>query len=243
MMISEGETKAPDPRRGESHVFPLLDNDALIRQSDSSSSEENLDCFKPMYESGSMDECPSAPKCLSISRSDVDRDSEESLRRKSFDCGFDAGRQDACSMVRDEMAPQVKSFADDFSLWDAVMLRVEEKSNLQILKMAVAIAEKIIGAPPQSIPGGLEGLRDDLSSRMRKAYQIEVKLNPADMEALTGFLACGKVPWEEWHYIRATSDIELQRGELSVQTGAQDLSSDDGVLRSLDASLSEVSTK
>lgn len=241
MMISDGETNSSDPHREGSHAFPLLNNNASIDPTGTSG--ESGDCFKPLFHAAPMGEDHSPHKGLVVSCSAEDRNAEDSARRNGFERGFDEGKQDACDLIQEEMAPQIKSFADALSLWNAIMMRVEDKSNLQILKMAVAIAEKILGAPPQCRTGGLESLKSDLTARMRKAYQLEFKLNPKDLDSLSDFLTSESVHWGQWDYIAVTGDAEVQRGSLRLRPGTQGLSADESIIRSLDASLSEVSTK
>jgi hypothetical protein len=241
MMISDGETKGSEQNRGGSHAFPLLKNNTLISQTGSAGEPD--DCFKPLYSNVPMGGNLSPHKGLGVSCPGDAQDADDSLRRKGFERGFDAGRQDACSLVREEMAPQIKSFADAFSRWNAIMMHAEEKSHPQILKMAVAIAEKILGAAPQCSAGGLESLKADLKARMRETYRLEVRLNPDDMDALSGLMTCENVRWEQWDYIAATGDAEVQRGTLLVKPLAQTQSAVGDILGSLDALLSEVSTK
>jgi len=245
MMIFDGETNGPDaPRRG-SHAFPLLKKNALI-DPDGSSGEPG-DCFKPLFNPSTTDGNLSVDRGIGASCVAEDQNSEDNHRRKGFERGFEAGKQEACSLVKAEMAPQIKSFADAFSLWNTTMMRAEELSNHQILNMAVAIAEKILGTLPQSLTVTLESLKSDIKARMREAYQLELKLNPGDMNALSGLMSCENVQWEQWDYIAATGDADVQGGALMVASGPRAISADDGILRSLDALLSEgpeqVSTK
>lgn len=235
MMISDSETKGSGINGGDSHAFPLLKKNAMI---DPAGSSEPGDCFKPLFNHPTTDENLSTDRSIGVSRPVEDRNSEDNARRKGFDRGFDAGKQEACSLVQAEMAPQIKSFVDAFSHWNASMVRTEELSNHQILKMAVAIAERILGTPPQSCSGKLESLEGEIKARMREAYQLEVMLNPGDMNALSGSMSCESVQWEQWDYITATGDADVQAGELVV-AGTRTFSADDGILRSLDASLSE----
>jgi hypothetical protein len=247
MMISDGETKGSDLHHGESHAFPLLKNNAVIEPTGSSG--ESDDCFKPLYHPSAIDGNLSVDRGVGVCCPGEERNSEKNARQESFERGFEAGKHDACSLVQEETAPQIKLFADAFSLWNALMIRVEEKSNLQIFKMAVAVAEKILGSPPQYCTGRLESLKADLTTRMRKAYQLEFKLNPKDRDALSRMIACENVQWEQWEYITATGDADVHKGALLVEPGPQTLSADadDGILRSLNTALSEeparVSTK
>jgi hypothetical protein len=238
MMISDGETKGTETQREGSHAFPLLNRKVFAGQGDASG-----DRFKPLFNTPFVQETPSPHKGLGAKCADEDRDSEDIARRKGFELGFAAGKLDACSLAQEELAPHIRSFADAFNTWNAIMARVEEKSNLQILKMAVAIAEKILGAPPQCGPGSLESLKTDLKARMRKAYQLEIKLNPGDIDALSRLLSCENAHWDQWEYIKTTGDAEVKGGMLQVQPGPRSLPEDDSILRSLENALSEASTK
>jgi hypothetical protein len=237
-MISDGETKGTETQRDASHAFPLLNKNAFIGKTDASG-----DRFKPLFNASPTQGNPSPHKGLGANCAGEDRESEDMVRRKSFELGLDAGKLDACSLVQEKLAPQIRSFADAFNTWNAIMTRVEEESNLQILKIAVAVAEKILGTPPQCCPSSLESLKTDLKVRARKAYQLELNLNPRDIDALSRLLSCENVHWEQWEYIKAIGDAEVKRGGVQVQPGPRALPADDSILRSLENVLSEVSTK
>jgi hypothetical protein len=241
MMISDGETRISEPHQECSHSFPRLNKGALIDPADAAGEPD--DCFKPLFGNPRIDGNQSSHTRLGIASPGKELNSEDSVRRKSFDLGFDAGRQDACTLAQGEMAPQIKLFADLFSRWNAAMIRIAENSNLQILKMAAAIAERILGSPPQCCSGRLESLKSDLIARLHQAYQLEFKLNPMDMDALSELMACENVHWKQLDYVTATGDEAVPRGSLRMQPGTRNLLADDGILRSLDITLSEVSTK
>jgi hypothetical protein len=237
MMISDGETKGSSPHSEESHSFPLLSNSPINAKNDSSNSRG--DCFKPLFNNVCMDGKISPHRGFGVHGSDDNLDSEDQVRRQGFERGFDAGKQDACSLVRQGMAPQVKSFADVFNRWNEIMIRAEENSNLQILKMAVSIAEKILGDAPQCGTGKLDALKTELAEMMRKAYHLELKLNPEDMDALSRLMGCENAHWDHWDYVTAAEDPEVPKGSVLVQPGPQTISADDEILLSLDAALAE----
>jgi hypothetical protein len=240
-MIFDSETKGSPSHSEESHCFPLLSNSPINAKNGSANS--GCDCFKPLFNKVCADGTISPHRGLSVHSSDSSRNSEDQARRQGFKRGFDAGQQDACSLVRQEMAPQVKSFADAFNQLNEIMIRVQENSNLQIMKMAVSIAEKILSDPPECSTGRLGALKTELTELMCKAYQLTLKLNPKDMDVLSGLIASEHVHWGQWEYITAAGDAEVQNGSLQVQPGPQTVLADDGILLSLDDILTEVSTK
>jgi hypothetical protein len=237
MMISDGETKGSSPHSEESHSFPLLSNSPINAKNDSSNSRG--DCFKPLFNNVCMDGKISPHRGFGVHGSDDNLDSEDQVRRQGFERGFDAGKQDACNLVRQEMTPQIKSFADAFNRWNEIMIRAEENSNLQILKMAVSIAEKILGDAPECSTGRLGSLKAELTALMRNAYLLELILNPKDMDALSEWMACEHVHWSQWDYITAAGDPGLQSGSVLVQSGSQTILADDGIIRAMDAALTE----
>jgi hypothetical protein len=242
MMIQDAETKHADAHREQSsHTFPLLEKSSLIDRTGAPG--EPGDCFKPLFDSTTIGEHATPYRDLSVSCRKDEPDTEEMVRRKCFERGFDAGKQDACSLVREETAPRLNSFAGAFDRWNGIMTRIEENACLQTVKMALAIAEKILGAPARCATGGLESLEAELKARMRQAYQLDLRMNPDDMAALSELLACAGVHWRQWDYITATGDETVQTGGVQATPDAPTLLIGDAILRSLDALLSEVSTK
>jgi flagellar biosynthesis/type III secretory pathway protein FliH len=242
-MIPDGETQGTDPRREGSHSFPPLNSNASIAPKAPRAGTGN--CFKPLFNPAPSagGHCPQEE--IGFSCPGENRNAEANARREAeaFEQGFKAGRQDACSLVQQEMAPQIELFADAFNQWNTAMTHIEDKSYLQILKMAVAIAEKILGAPPQCCTGRLGTLEDELKARMREAYGLGFKLNLNDLDALSDLMACADVHWGQWEYTTATASPEVQRGTLQVETDSRPPLDVASTLRSLEAALSEVSTK
>ena len=241
MMISDGAAKSTDRSSEKSHSFPLLDKST--GNVGAGASHHRHECFKPLFDNVPSNAPISPHKGFGVSLREDDQDAVDRVRQQGFSRGFNAGSQDACSLVREEMAPQIKSIADAFNQWNAIMLRFEENANFQILAMADSIARKILGDPPKCSTGRLDSLMVELRNYMRKAYRLEFKLNPEDMDVLSAMMACEHPQWENWDYISVASDHEVQRGSLRVQTGQLTISTDDGILRSLEVLLSQVSTK
>ena len=240
MMISDGESKDSSSPRDESHAFPLLNKGPLNDKADTSIGRS---CFKPLFGNTRGSGTLSPHKGLSASCASVESESEDRARRKGFEQGFQTGSQEACSLVREKAAPQIKSFADAFSQWNEIMMRIERNSSLQILRLAVSIAEKILGNAPEGGADVFDKLKEELKEQMREAYRLEFKLNAEDMAALSKLMACENAGWEQWRFITATEEAGVQNGFLRVQPGPRTITGDDRILRALDAALAHVSTK
>jgi hypothetical protein len=241
MMISDGVTKSTDRSIEKPHSFPLLDKSA--GNGGASASNHRNQSFKPLFDNTSLQPTITPHKGFGASGPKDMQNAVDRVRQQGFGRGFDAGSQDACSMVREELAPQIKAVADAFNQWNAIMVRFEENSSLQILKMADSIARKILGDPPKCSAAGLDSLMVELRDHMREAYRIEFMLNPEDRDVLVTMMACEHPQWGKWDYISVNSDREFQRGSLRVQTGKQTILTDDGIIRTLEVLLSQVSTK
>jgi hypothetical protein len=240
-MIPDGESKTPASHGDKSHCFPLLKTGALNDKN--GSTQERGDCFKPLFSPAPASDTISLNKGLGTPCSNDGANSEDRAHQQGFERGMDAGRQAACSLVRDKTAPRIKSFANALQQWNEIMKRSEQDSSLQILKLAVSIAEKILGDPPQCCADGLDPLKNDLRERLREAYLLEFKLNSEDIMALSDLMACENVHWGEWDYILASGDAGVSKGSLLVIPGPQTIMADDRILRTLDSSLSRASTK
>jgi Flagellar assembly protein FliH len=241
MMISEGVTKGHARSSEASHSFPLLNKNTL--NDAASASKSRHQDFKPLFDADHLGDPVSPRSGLGVPQPDVVRESSERISQKGYRRGFDAGNQDACSMVREEMEPQLKSVADAFNQWNAAMLRLEVNSDRQILQVAVSVAEKILEGPPECDSGRLDSLRGALRDHMRKAYRLVFKLNPEDMDVLSALMDCEHSQWGQWDYISVEGDIEVQRGSLRVQPGTKSILTADGIIRALEVLLSKASTK
>jgi Flagellar assembly protein FliH len=237
MMISDS---SPQPSEG-SHSFPQLNE--CKADGTASPSRCRRECFKPLFNAGRRDATLSPHSGLGMPQPDDRRDSEDQVRQQGFSRGFDAGQQDACSMIREEMAPQIKSVADAFGHWNANMLRFEAESNPHILQLADSIVKKVLGALPEFSADKLDPLKTELRDNMREAYRLEFKLNPEDLDVLCALMACEYPQWQRWDYITMDGDPEVKRGAIRVKAGTRSILSKDGIIRSLEALLSRVSTK
>jgi hypothetical protein len=241
MMISDGEIKGSTKGSEESHSFPLLNQDTMNVAAGASRCCQQS--FKPLFNNGRREDPVSSRSGIGIPQSDAVQESAERVSQEGYRRGFDAGNQDACSMVREEMAPQINSVADVFNQWNANMLRLEENSNHHILQIAVSVTEKILGRVPEGNSGSLDTLKDVLRDHIRKAYRIVFKLNPEDMDVLSALMNCEHPEWGQWDYISVQGDAEVNRGSFRMQPATHTILDEAGIIHSLEGLLSKASTK
>jgi hypothetical protein len=226
-----------------SHSFPSL-NDGLI--SKSSLSDDSCNIFKPLFRDACQYSTLSPQQGLESSQAINARDSEDQVRQKGLKRGFEAGRQDACSLARQELTPEIKTFAIALGHLSESLIRIEKTSCQKILETALSIADKILGGAPDVNAEALSTLKVELKGHMVRSYQLQLMLNCEDMEALSEFMSCENPQWQECDYIKLDSSTQVQRGALRMLPDGHPKSTDDtlGALTlSLENMLAEVSTK
>jgi len=235
----------PDRKRSEmSHSFPSLNNDKLISKSNLSDKSCNL--FKPLFRNACHDNNLSPQRGMGASQAINVQDSEDQVHQKGLQRGFEAGRQETCSLIRQEMMPEIKTFATVFGQLNEGLVRIEKISCQKILETALNIAEKILGGTPNTSAEALSTLRVELKGQMIRSYQLQLMLNCEDMAALSEFMVCENPQWQDCEYIKMDSDAQVQRGALLSQPSDQPMSCDDSLCEltfSLENILAAVSTK
>ena len=234
----------PDRKRSEmSHSFPSL-NDGLICKS--SLSDDSCNIFKPLFRDASHHNTLSPQQGLGASQAINARDSEDQVRQKGLKRGFEAGRKDACSLARQEIVPEIKTFAMAFGHLSEGLIRIEKTSCQKILETALSIADKILGGAPDVSSEALSTLKVELKGHMVRSYQLQLLLNCEDMQALSEFMSCENPQWQECEYLKLDSSTQVQRGALQVLPDGHPMSTDDTLAElalSLENILAEVSTK
>jgi len=227
-----------------SHSFPSL-NDGLICKSNAS--DNSCSIFKPLFGDACRHSTLSPQRGLGASQAnDAQQDPEDQIRQEGFKRGFEAGRQDACCLTRQEIVPEIKTFAIAFDQLNEALVRIEKISCQKILETALSVAEKILGSAPSFDAEALCSLNVDLKGHMVSSYQLKFRLSCEDMDVLSELMTCENPHWLDCDYIKVDGDPQVQRGSVLPQTGGQPLLPDDtlGALTlSLENKLAEVSTK
>jgi len=238
MMAPGNDSVSPEPRSEKSHTFPALHGRSACDSNDPRAARNS---FKPLFQ----DECAHlAPQSVPGSAQAEDtRDSEEHVRQAGLQRGIDAGRDDACKLTRQEIAPEIKAFLIELDQMSECLVRIEERSCRQIFKMALSIAENILGGAPSCTVEGLAPLQAELKDRLAQLYRLELTLNPEDLHTLSEFMACEKIKWQEYGNIKLEGAARIEKGSLLTQAHAKPAAVDDLLTQSLDALLDKASTK
>lgn len=237
-MTPNSDAVSPEHRNEKPHAFPALRGMAAFN---SSGPQAIRNCFRPLFQDACGHLAPQRdPVCAQV---DDTQDSEEHVRKAGIQRGIDAGREDACKLTRQEIAPEIKAFLIELDQMSECLVRIEENSCRQILKMALSIAENILGGAPGCTAEGLVSLKAELKDRMSKLYRLELMLNPEDLHMLSEFMVCEKHQWQEYGDIKLDGSAQIERGSLLAQAGAQPVAVDDTLTQSLDAMLDKASTK
>ncbi len=226
-----------------SHSFPSL-NDELI--SKSNLPDKSCNIFKPLFRDACHYNTLGSQSGMGASQAINAHDSEDQVHQKGLKRGFEVGRQDACSLARQEMAPEIKTFATALGQLSEGLVRIEKISCQKILETARSIAEKILGGAPNISAEALSTLKVELKGLMIRSYQLQLMLNCEDMAALSEFMVCENPQWQDCEYIKLDSDAQVQRGALLTQPSDRPMSCDDSLCEltlSLENMLAEVSTK
>ncbi len=237
-MAPNSDSVFPGSRIEKSHAFPALHGMATCNSNDPQAVRSS---FKPLFQDACGHAAPLGEP--GSPQDDGPSDSEEHVRQAGIQRGIDAGQEDACRLIRQEIAPEIKALLIELEQMSEFLVRIEENSCRQIVKMSLSIAENILGGAPGCNTEGLASLRAELKDRMDKLYQLELALNPEDLHTLSEFMACEKNQWQAYGYIKLQGDARIERGSLLTQTGNQPVAVDDPLIRSLEAMLDKASTK
>lgn len=220
-------------QKEKTHAFPML-HAASACQSEKSGA--NCAVFKPLYKSAS-------PGNNGATRGESAPESEEQIRKKGFQRGFAAGRQDACTLTQEEIGPDAKEFAIEFSQLKNCLHKIEENTSQSVLSMALSMVEKILGAAPDLKIEDLAHLTDELKDRMNESYQFRLGLNHEDLEILSQFMDCEVPQWQQSSAILLDGDASVKRGFIKTTPSLAAPMSIDVLVQSLEKILADVSTK
>ncbi len=193
-----------------SHCFPVL-QDAVL--SKNSKEGEPSDIFEPLFG------CKSANS--NFSRSNTDRDKTEDhtetvkqARQKNFQCGHEAGQQDACRIAQDNLSPGLQDLIQTMSCLGEYQQQVSELTSKQILRLALVISEQILGTSSHLDMSDLDGVRACIEDSINQAYQLNLKFNPEDLKTLSGIMECEGLGWPQHTAINIQSDETFKSGAL-----------------------------
>lgn len=141
-----------------------------------------------------------------------------SIREQAYQEGLAAGRQDAIHVVRQELSD---NFANALALVNEIeserMQRISS-SEPELIKLAVSIAEKIIGEEIE-----LDALRQlqivrEALSRVTTANMIRIRIHSDDLQLVRENLTLLQSSFSEPKPIEVKEDSSISRGSCFVET-------------------------
>ena len=201
-MADSSSSNCPSPDDISCHRFPDLGKAASCIPSPSGG--DNHSTFKPLYQA--------SIEGLQTGQPDETLDHLVQARQIQYQAGFDEGRQNACLLDREQMAPEVAAFAEACMYLSQYAEQLQTQSCNQICMMAVQLAEKILGRPPSLTPEDLSRFRAELKRQMSGLYQLKLGLNPEERHQLLHLMAEQGTNWKagaSMITIEAEADIEI----------------------------------
>ena len=240
MMTYNSDSKCFANHNQKPHSFPSMDGACAMS---AEGSDDIRDCFKPLFRDGCVHDAILPQGGLGTSQADENQNSEEYVRQLGFDQGRDAGRQEACRLTQQAVAPEIKAFATELHQLNEYLVRNEEYLIHQIQQMAAAIAKNILGGTPRISAESLSAIEAELKVQLVKFYQFKLMLSTEEMDAFSRIMAHENPRWQNCSYIHVGADPQVQNGSVQPQPGLQTISADGAWIQSLDNMLAKVSTK
>lgn len=191
-----------------SHRFPNLSDGGGTFCSEAGTAER--DQFRPLFHGATAS---SAYPALDDAAVD-DNHQTEQARQRGYDNGVNAGRQDACQMADNLLAPHVDGFRKELERLASYQQNIADHASTHMIKLAVAIAERIVGVDVHVSVADLQQLRDALIDAICKRYELHLCYHPQDLANLQRLMARNRE-----HRWRTNTGLSIEK-DLNVAQGA-----------------------
>lgn len=199
---SQAPTSAP-----ASHRFPNFADGGRIFCSEASAADR--DPFQPLFHGATAS---SAHTALDDRAAD-DNDQMEQARQRGYDNGFEAGRQDGCQMADNLLAPHVDDFRQEVERLASYQQNIADHASTHMIKLAVAIAERIMGIDVHVTVADLQQLRHTLIEAIYKRYELHLRYHPQDLSDLQHLLERkGENRWRTDNGLSIAKDLNVAQG-------------------------------
>jgi hypothetical protein len=141
----------------------------------------------------------------------------EEAKGKSYNRGFEAGKAEGCKIVQQELGAPITQFRNENDLFLECYTRITDTYSDEIVNLALAIAQRVLGDPPGLNLERLEQIRRQLKSFLKAQYQLSVKLNCDDLKALSETMVCNDPQWNQSAALNIIGDADIQKGEIYLE--------------------------
>jgi hypothetical protein len=216
------------------HRFPELTSDTSC--SPPSAGSDGCSFFKPLYKTSHED--------LQTKHCNEAQDRADQVRQIRFQDGFEAGRQEACLLAKEQMVPVVAEFVEEYVHFNQYADQLQAHSCNQICAMAVRFSEKILGRSPCLTMEDLTMFEAELKRQMAGFYQLKLCLNPDDRRQLLQLTTEQNPHWKpSTSMIAIDADVRVDAGALITQKASEPFPLNDSLAELLNQILAEASTK
>jgi hypothetical protein len=209
MDITSSQDSQVPVHRPEAHRFPDFAGSGGISATEANAVEQ--DPFKPLFRDAAADEvCPSSDG----PGDDDANDQMEQARQRGYMKGLEAGRHDACRMADSLLAPLADRFQQAWDCLANYQQYIIDHASTHILKLAVEISERIIGAETFVTVADLQPLHRALIEANYKRYQLQLRYHHQDLSELEHLMEC-----RGGNGLKMTAGLSCEK-DLDVAQGA-----------------------
>ena len=192
-----------------SHRFPNIADGGRAFCSDAGTPER--DQFQPLFLEATASDINSAPNDGAI---ESDHQMGQA-RQRGYDNGVEAGRQDARQMAADMIAPRVDGFRQELERLASYRENIADHASTHMIKLAVAIAERIMGVDVHVTAADLQPLRQTLIDAICSRYELHLRYHPKDLSHLQRLMACkGELRWRTDGGLSIEEDLNVAQGAV-----------------------------
>jgi flagellar biosynthesis/type III secretory pathway protein FliH len=193
-----------------SHRFPDFAEGGRIYHTETNTGE--CDQFQPLFNDASA--CSTHP--ASDDRTTNGENQMEHARERGYQRGFKAGRQDACQMANNLLAPHADLFQQNLERLASYQQNIADHASTHMIKLAVAIAECIMGADAHVTVADLQDLRQTLIEAICKRHELHLRYHPEDLANLQHLMECnGEDKWRMAFGLNIAEDLNVPKGAMS----------------------------
>jgi flagellar biosynthesis/type III secretory pathway protein FliH len=209
MQIKLGESDQAHIKGPTSHRFPNLADGG--KKFCNEAGAVDRDQFQPLFHEATA---PGDDPTVDDRAAD-DNDRMEQARQRGYDNGFKTGRQDACRMADNLFVPHVDRFRQALKRLLSYQQNVADHASTHIIKLAVAIAERIMGTDVHVSVADLQQLRPALIEAIGKRYQLHLRYHPQDLSDLQLLMDCqGETQWRSNSGLSIAEDVNGVQGAV-----------------------------
>ncbi len=193
------------------HQFPDITQQPSAVHDPASSDRRDL--FRPLYHDA--DACDTSAD--DHGRDDDAQGKLEQVRQKGYQDGFEAGRQDACQLANNLLEPHVSQFHQNIEQLTAYQNHLADHASAHMLRLAIAIAERVMDDGIQTGVEDLKDMRPTLIAAMCKRHQLRLRYHPRDLADLQQLMLCrGEAQWQSTNGVSIIEDDSVPLGELDT---------------------------